>query len=361
MGKSNNETPALVVALMVTVLLVGGGGWWLYQSGFIGGSRDNEVSDGNGTTTAAQPSEPETSSIPSTPPTGAASLETFSEVPDVPQGTFSYGGSTTWAPLRGAVDPLIQSAVPSFQLIYKDADSSSAGIQLLTEGELDFAQSSRPLNSAEKRRAQQAGLELQEIAVALEAVAIATHPDISLPGITLAQLKDIYTGNITNWSEVGGPNLAIKPASRSADGGTVQYFQEDVLKGEAFTPTLTTLDTTTEALRYVGTTPGAIYFASAPEVVGQCTIAPLPVGSSVQQFIPPYRQPYVDPADCPLRRNQLNLNAFQSQTYPLLRPLYIAMRKDESTSEQAGTAYVNLLKTREGQELLTQTGFVPLP
>ncbi|MEL6937919.1 MAG: PstS family phosphate ABC transporter substrate-binding protein [Cyanobacteria bacterium J06598_1] len=344
MSKQNNETPALLVALMATVLLVGGAGWWLYKSDILGGS-----------TTPPPPEEIESSEL------SEPSVAAFVDVPNVPEGNFSYGGSTTWAPLRGSVDPLIQTAVPSFQLTYKDAASSSAGIQMLTDGALDFAQSSRPLNSAEKRRAQQVGLELVEIPVALEAVAIATHPDLGIPGITLTQLKDIYTGAINNWSEVGGPNLAIELSSRGADGGTVQYFQEDVLQGKAFAPNLKTLNTTTEALRFVSSTPGAIYFASAPEVVGQCTVAPLPIGNSAQQLIPPYRQPYVPSADCPTRRNQLNLQAFQSQTYPLLRPLYVAMRKGEDTSEQAGTAYANMLKTGEGQEVLSQAGFVPLP
>ncbi|MEM9150263.1 MAG: PstS family phosphate ABC transporter substrate-binding protein [Cyanobacteria bacterium P01_F01_bin.3] len=347
MSKSNNEMPALIVALIVTALLIGGGGWWLQKRGFIGGG-SNSAETSPASTTASNSN-------------GAQSVASFGDVDNVPQGTFAYGGSTTWAPLRGAVDPLIQSAVPSFQLVYKDASSSSAGIQLLTDGELDFAQSSRPLNSTEKRRAQQAGIELQEIPVALEAVAIATHLDLNIPGVTLAQLKGIYTGNITNWQEVGGPNLPIEPTSRSADGGTVQYFQEDVLDGDAFSSDLRTLGTTTEALRFVSNTPGSIYFASAPEVVGQCTIAPLPVGESAQQIIPPYRQPYVNPSDCPARRNQLNLEAFQSQTYPLLRPLYVALRKDDAVSAQAGTAYVNMLKTQEGQALLLQAGFVPLP
>lgn len=353
MSQQNNETPALVVALLATALLVGGAGWWLTQSGLLGGGSS---AGGDSAEVTADGSNASTSAS-----NGINSDTKLADVSNVPTGTFSYGGSTTWAPLRGAVDPLIQAASPSFQLVYRDANSSSAGIQLLIDGGLDFAQSSRPLNSAEKRRAQQQGLELQEIPVALEAVAIATHPDLDLSGLTLTQLKDIYTGNITNWREVGGPDLAIEPASRSVDGGTVQYFQEDILGGEAFSSDLIILGTTTEALRFVSSTPGAIYFASAPEVVGQCTVAPLPVGESADQFVPPFRSPYVAPADCPTRRNQLNIEAFQSQSYPLLRPLYVAMRKDGSSSEQAGTAYANMLKTGEGQGLLLQVGFVPLP
>ncbi|MGB3572281.1 MAG: PstS family phosphate ABC transporter substrate-binding protein [Phormidesmis sp.] len=359
MSNSNNETPALITALVLVVALIGGAGWWLKSSGFLGG--------GESPVTTTEPVLPDPSATATSPPnTGSSNdsnsaVNSFAEVPNVPAGSFAYGGSTTWAPLRGAVDPLIQEAVPGFQLNYKDAASSSAGIQMLIDRELDFAQSSRPLNSAEKRRSQQAGIALEEIPVALEAVAIATNTRLSIPGLTLAQLKDIYTGKVTNWSQVGGPNLAIAPASRSDDGGTVQFFQEDVLAGEDFADNVTILGSTTEALRFVSSTPGAIYFASAPEVVGQCTIAPVSVGASSSQLVAPYRLPYVEPADCPVRRNQLNLDAFQSQSYPLLRPLYVAIRKDGSTAEQAGRAYVDLLKTSEGQGLLSQVGFVPLP
>ncbi len=370
LSNSNNETPALIAALVVVVALVGSAGWWLKSSGLLAGN-------GGGTPTEVAGSEPD--SVPdsasdlvapnsaadsapiSTPAPNTNTIQSFNEVPNVPEGSFTYGGSTSWAPLRGAIDPLIQRAAPSFQLNYKDANSSSAGIQMLIDGELDFAQSSRPLNSAEKRRSQQAGITLEEIPVAVEAVAIATNTDLSIPGLTLSQLKDIYTGEVTNWNQVGGPNLTIEPASRSEDGGTVQFFEEDVLAGEDFADNTTILTNTTEALRFVSSTPGAIYFASAPEVVGQCTIAPVAVGTSARELVTPYRLPYVEPTDCPARRNQLNLNAFQSQSYPLLRPLYVIIRRDGSTAEQAGRAYADMLKTNEGKELLPQVGFVPLP
>ncbi len=376
LSNSNNETPALITALVLVMVLVGGAGWWLKNSGFFGSgeapvatTESAPAETDSSETDSPETDSPETSSAAASPPNPSpntdsgpsSAVSSFAEVPNVPEGSFAYGGSTTWAPLRGAVDPLIQDAVSGFQLNYKDAASSSAGIQMLIDGELDFAQSSRPLNSAEKRRSQQAGVTLEEIPVALEAVAIATNTDLSIAGLTLTQLKDIYTGNITNWNQVGGPNLTIEPASRSKDGGTVQFFQEDVLEGEDFTDNVTILGSTTAALRFVSSTPGAIYFASAPEVIGQCTVAPVSVGESSGQLVTPYRLPYVEPTDCPDRRNLLNLNAFQSQSYPLLRPLYVAIRRDGTTAEQAGRAYAELLKTNEGQGLLSQVGFVPLP
>lgn len=350
MSNSNNETPALIAALAITAVLVGGAIWWVKDSGLLGGGADSVIINPDDGTVA-----------PANGSWDSRNGSSFATVANVPQGQFAYGGSTTWAPLRGGVDPIIQNAVPGFSLVFKNASGSSDGIQKLMDGELDFAQSSRPLTSAERRRSQQKGITLEEIPVMLEGVAVATHPSLDIPGVTLDQLKGIYTGQVTNWNQVGGPSLPIVLASRGKDGGTVQFFQEDVLADESFASSTQILGSTTEAIRFVSTTPGAIYFASAPEIVGQCTVAPLPIGSSARQLVAPYQQPYVPPANCPAQRNQLNLEAFQSQTYPLIRPLYVMVRKDGQPGEQAGRAYAELLQTAEGQALISQYGFVPLP
>ena len=350
MTQPKSETAALVVALGLTAAVVGGGFWWLRSSGTLGGQ--------TASTNVSAPTQA-ANELPSDAPEVQLSSNPLSGVAEVPRGEFRYGGSTTWAPLRGSVDPALQETYPSFELIYQNTLGSEDGIQKLIAGELDFAQSSRPLNSKEKRDAQTAGISLQEIPVMMEAVAIAVHPNLNIPGLTLTQLKDIYTGQTTNWNQVGGPNLEIVPASRSA-GGTVQFFEEDILAGDRFTPSLQEVPTTTQALRFVSENEGAIYFASAPEIVGQCTVVPLAIGTGAQQLVAPYQQPYVDPEDCPSRRNQLNLQAIENQTYPLTRPLYVVLRSDNPLSQQAGTAYANLLQTEDGQALLNQAGFVPL-
>jgi len=353
MTQPKNETTALIVALGLTAAVLGGGFWLIKSSGILGGSPGSVPA---AQTANADPSanDPSANAAPA-----VLSNSPFATGTAIPSGEFRYGGSTTWAPLRGGVDPAIESAYPDFKLVYVNASGSGDGIQKLIDGELDFAQSSRPLNSKETREAQKQGMTLEEIPVMTEAVAIAVNPKLAIPGLTLTQLKDIYTGQITSWNQVGGPNLEIVPASRSA-GGTVQFFEEDVLDGSAFAPSVKALSTTTQALRFVSENPGAIYFASAPEIVGQCTVAPLAIGSSAQQLVPPYQQPYVDPASCPASRNQLNLQAIENQTYPLTRPLYVIVKKDAQAAEQAGTAYAELLQTQDGKALLNQAGFVPI-
>ena len=350
MTQPKNETTALLLSLGLTAVVIGGGFWLLKNSGIFGGTAQSDRPE-----TIEQPVD----GLPVDAPPVELSSEPLSGVANVPNGEFRYGGSTTWAPLRGGVDPALQVTYPNFRLRYQNASGSGDGIQKLIDGDLDFAQSSRPLNSKEKREAQQQGITLQEIPVMTEAVAIAANPDLNIPGLTLSQLKGIYSGQITNWNQVGGPNLAIVPASRST-GGTVQYFEEDVLAGATFTPSVQEVSTTTQALRFVSENPGAIYFASAPEVVGQCTVKPLAIGTAAQQLVPPYQQPYVESEDCPIRRNQLNLQAIGNRTYPLTRPLYVIVKKDGQVAEQAGTAYAELLQTQDGKALVNQAGFVPI-
>ncbi|MEA5463273.1 serine/threonine-protein kinase [Leptothoe sp. PORK10 BA2] len=273
----------------------------------------------------------------------------------VPSGQFNYGGSTTWAPIRGVLDPQLQQAIPGLKLVYKtptnQAPGSSTGIQMLLAGELDFVQTSRPLTAQEKQQAEQQGITLEEIPVAIEGVAIVTHPELSLTNVSLAQLRDIYTGRINNWQQLGGPDLPVVPISRSDAGGTVQFFSQTVLNGADLGSNVQLSDNTTAALRLTANTPGSIYFASAPEVVGQCTVKPL----SIEQQAP-YQSPYVELKDCPNQRNQPNLEGFASGDYPLSRQIYVVGNVDVPI----GRAYGELILSAEGQTAIKEAGFAPL-
>lgn len=355
-----NETPALIAALLITVGLLGGGYWWLTRAG--GFRSSNLPGLGNGASPPPPATNSQTPNAPGEP--SANSGAQFSDVPEVPAGLFNYGGSTTWAPVRGQVDPVIQQAVPGFQLRYTDPISappgSGSGIEMLLTNQLSFAQSSRSLNSAERQAAQQQGYSLQAIPVALEGLAIAVNPNLSVEGLTLTQLRDIYLGNLTNWSQVGGPNLPIVPISRPTDGGTVEFFVDTVLEGMPLPDSVTIATTTTAALRLVDRTPGAIYYASAPEVVGQCTVKPIAIGRQPNQLVTPYVEPYVPPANCPAQRNQINREALRSGDYPLTRRLFVIIREDGTVDQQAGAAYAALLLTQQGQQLLNEAGFVAI-
>lgn len=285
------------------------------------------------------------------------------QVAGVPEGVFNYGGSTTWAPIRGEIDRQILAVWPEFTLVYRDPISgnpgSGAGIKMLLDNQLAFAQSSRSLKPEEYAAAQQRGFTLVEVPVAIDAIAMAVHPDQTSPGLTIAQLRDIYRGTITNWNQVGGPDLPITPYSRRPEaGGTVQFFIKNVVGDGGLGPTVQWIGDTTEAIRAVARNPGGLYYASVPEVVPQCTIKPLPVGRAADRLVPPYAEPLVPPADCPARRNEPNGEAFQSGDYPITRRLFVIVKQDGQADQRAGEAYVELMLTDQGQAMLDLLGFV---
>ena len=336
-----NETTVLVLALLITLSLVSGVYWWLARSyGIRLGSFTNNQSQPN-----LQSGE-----------------KNFKSVKDIPSGLFSYGGSTTWAPIRKEADAAIKTTLPKFQLRYTNpttgAPGTGTGIKMLLTNQLAFSQSSRSVKDKEYQQAQQRGFKLEEIPVAIDGIAIAVNPNLNIPGLTLTQLRDIYIGKITNWQEVGGENQKIVPLSKMSEGGTVEFFVNNILEKEEFGQNVEKITTTTEGLRKVAQNKGGIYYASAPEVVGQCGIKPLPVGRTQSNLIPPYKEPYIPASDCPQKRNQLNVDAFRSDEYPMTRRLFVVVKKNDQIDEEAGVAYANLLLTDQGQKLISKAGFV---
>jgi phosphate transport system substrate-binding protein len=336
-----NETSVLVLSLFITVGLIGGGIWWFTIP------KDNSNSD---------------QSISS--PINNNS-RTFAGVKNVPRGLFRSGGSTTWAPIRSSTDSAIQTVFPEFQLVYTQpingAPGSGKGIEMLLDNQLSFSQSSRSINESEREKAKSLGIKLKEIPVAIDAIAIAVNPNQNIPGLTISQVKDIYTGKITNWQEVGGKNEPIIPYTRRLEeGGTVEFFNKNVMNGESFGSNIKYIPTTTQALREVFNNPGAIYYASAPEVVPQCGIKALPIANQPNQFVSPYNPPLVTASRCSQERNKLNSEAFQRGQYPITRRLFIIINEKNSTDKQAGETYANLLLTEQGQDLIEKAGFVKI-
>ncbi|MBF2022045.1 MAG: substrate-binding domain-containing protein [Hydrococcus sp. C42_A2020_068] len=289
----------------------------------------------------------------------------FAQVKNVATGVFSYGGSTAWAPLRLLVDSAIQAERPELQLRYvqpkNEPPGSRTGIRMLLEGQLTFAQSSHPLRKEEYELARQRGFNLKQIPVAVDSVVVAVHPDLDISGLTLDQLRSIYNGQITNWQQIGGPDRQIIPYSRSASvGGTVEWFEEKILKGQAFDENVEFVSTTTEALRQLADNPGGIYYDSAAVVLPQCTIKTLPLGQKPGELISPYQKPFISSTECPNRRNEINIEAFQTAQYPLTHYLYVIIKQNGGIEEQVGEAYANFLLTPQGQKLIARAGFIPI-
>ncbi len=354
MSQNNNVAP-LLASFVITVGLLGAGAWWLLQSKSSPGD-----SLRSGPTT---PQEAVTTTNSS--PNPSSGLASFSQVSNVPAGLFNYGGSTTWAPIRLETEAILSQAWPEFRLRYTNPTTgtpgSGSGIRMLINDQLAFAQSSRPLNEKELQAAQQRGFQLTAVPVAIDGIAFAVHPSLQIPGLSVAQIRDIYTGKITNWQDVGGPNLGIIPYSRRPeDGGTVEYFIEEVLGKRNLGANVKLARDTTDGIRKVAATAGGIYYASAPEIVGQCTVNYLPLKSQAGEWVPPYQPPFVPSDQCPAQRNQLNQQGFQSGEYPITRKLFVIVKKNGQVEQQAGEAYANFLLTNQGQAAITQAGYVSL-
>ena len=139
-----------------------------------------------------------------------------------------------------------------------------------------------------------------------------------------------------------------------------KLFVGNILGGQSFGSRVKFVSTTTEALRALAKSPGGIYYASAPEVVPQCTIKPIAVGRQSNALVLPYQGSLVSTAECQGqgKRNQLNIDSFQRGDYPITRNLFVVVKQNNGAEQQAGEAYANLLLSAQGQELVSQAGFV---
>ncbi|WAS05593.1 substrate-binding domain-containing protein [Gloeomargaritales cyanobacterium VI4D9] len=308
-------------------------------------------------TSPATPAQTQaTSPAPATPAPGITTVSTLAQVPNVPSGTFNYGNSTTFAPLRSErINNLIYQAHPNFRLRYVEPPGgkpgSGAGIEMLINGQLAIGQSSRPLKDSEFERAQKRGFRLEQIAIANDAIAIYVHPGVQIPGLTVAQVRDIFTGKVTNWQQVGGSNLPIVPFSRNLQaGGTVDYFKEDVLLGQNLGSNVREIRDTTHSLRQVGATPGGIGYANIPLVVRQEMVRIVPLAKESGA-------PYIAPD---IGGTEVNSAVITDGSYPITRRLFIIIRRDGTLDEQAGVAYANMFLSDEGQKLIKEAGFAPI-
>lgn len=329
----------LIIGKVLTLVVIGGVLWWL---------RPRLLMSNNITST-------QNSGVVVT------SDSNFQSVTAVPTGTFNYGGSPAWAAIRQLVDAQIQNARPELQLRYVSPDegspSSRTGIQMLLDGEIDIAQTSRPLTAAERAIAlSQMGMTLNQNPVGVDGIAVAVNHSLAVAGLTTEQLQQIYQGTITNWSQVGGPNLPIVPFSRPLEDIDASISPQSLQFGSQ----VQYVATTTEGLRQVSTTPGGIYYASARTIVPQCSVKTLPLGETSDRLITPYRQPLVPTSECPIERNQINTAALESGEYPITYNLFVITKQNQSREQQVGEAYTNLLLSQQGQQALQQVGFAPI-
>ena len=168
-------------------------------------------------------------------------------------GTVSTDGSTSMEKVIGALSESYMAANKDVTVNYNPTGSGS-GIQAVSEGRCDIGLSSRALKDDEKAA-------LTETVVALDGIAMIVNPENPVSDLTVEQIADIYTGKITNWSEVGGNDAAIVLIGREAGSGTRDGF-ESITDTKDACQYRQELTSTGDVITTVSQNPDAIGYAS---------------------------------------------------------------------------------------------------
>lgn len=164
-------------------------------------------------------------------------------------------GSTTVLPIAEVAAEMFQSSHPGTRVLVAGV-GSSAGIESVTNGTSDIGTSSRDLKPEEKT------LGLVDTPLALDAIAVIVNPSNPVTSLTMTQVAQIFEGRITNWSQVGGPDLPIGLVNRDEASGTREAFSKIVLNGKDFDPAAAVLPGTGQVRSVVAQSAGAIGYIS---------------------------------------------------------------------------------------------------
>jgi phosphate transport system substrate-binding protein len=224
------------------------------------------------------------------------------------------------------------------RMIQVTGGGSGVGIAALINGGTDICDASRPMKDAEKVQAKgRHGKEVKEIPVALDGVAIYVHQSSTIQSLSQPQIKGIYTGQITNWRDVGGKDGKIVPYSRENNSGTYVFFKEHVLGNADFAREIQTLPGTAAVVNAVSKDPASIGYGGIAYASG---IRAIPVRKDEKS------EP-VTPS----------LATVQSGQYPLSRNLFFY-----TIGEPAGDvkAFIDWVLGQEGQKICEAVGYYPI-
>jgi phosphate transport system substrate-binding protein len=176
-------------------------------------------------------------------------------------GQIQLAGSTTVQPLAEVLAEAFMGFNPDL-MIEVQGGGSSVGVTSAGEGTVDIGNASRNIKDSEFETFP----ELQVFTIAYDGIAIVTNPDLELPTLSIEQVQGIFSGEITNYADVGGPDAEIVVVSREEGSGTRAAFEELVMEvndSEAvITETALLQQSNGQVRTTVSTTPDAIGFLS---------------------------------------------------------------------------------------------------
>lgn len=241
-------------------------------------------------------------------------------------------GSTTVLPIAQHTAEVFMDNNPDADITVRGGGSGT-GIAALIDRSTNIATSSRPMKAKEMTLARQNGVNATATVIALDGIVVVVHPNNGIQNLTKVDLKKIFTGQITNWDKLGSKSGTIVVVSRDAASGTFDVFNEKILGGTKMTDAALMLASNQEVARTVGQTPGAIGYIG--------------IG---------YTSPEVKPIA--VEGIKASANTVQDGTYPLARSLYLY-----TNGKPLGLAarYINFILSPEGQKIVKDEGFIPLP
>ncbi len=245
---------------------------------------------------------------------------------------YTFGGSSTVAPIAKSVIPQFEKANPGVKLGYETLGSST-GIKQLLAGTLSLAGSSRDLKASELEK------NCVPTTIALDGLSVGINANVSISNLSMAQLKAIFTGEITNWSEVGGSDMKIEVIERDETSGTYGSFNEIVLgKGVEPTKNAIVAKENGEVATKIASTPGSIgYIGMAFNSI--ITNA----GGKILS---------IDGVD-PVPSNVIN------KSYPISRALYV-VTIGEPIDGTVEKDFIDFMLSDRGQAIVLECEFIPL-
>jgi len=170
----------------------------------------------------------------------------------------TISGSGTTTSILSAIEPRFEASVPSYNLDILPGTGTGEGVKGLVQGVLDVAAMARPPKEEEAAQ----GVEYLEFGQS--GVAILTHPGVDVANLTTAQVKALFSGEVTNWSEVGGPDLPLILYVRDSGDSSTNALRQAVLGDVPFPETAPVLTSQTDMQAIVTGTPGGVGFGSWP-------------------------------------------------------------------------------------------------
>lgn len=221
---------------------------------------------------------------------------------------------------------------------------SGTGVSSLISATCDIAMSSRTVKEKEITLAKQKGITPFEIKVALDGLAVVVNPKNKVDKLTEDQVAGIFTGRITNWKELGGPEAKIVILSREVNSGTHVYFKEHVLRKndpnskEEFAP-------------------GALLLPSSQAIADEVANNPAAVGYYGMGYISLKQKPVAIAKDRNSEYVTPTIDNVLNGKYPISRPLFLY-----TNCQPGGLAekFIDFALSKEGQEIVLKTDFVPL-